>query len=104
MLCDSHRSPSRVCREPPGSLERAPYSAVQILRRGGTVSQQGVTVGEWPSEATLVADVIAFVTPGGVFPGWGDLRGSLAVEGRETAESVLTVACEGGVVVFRPRF
>ncbi len=63
-----------------------------------------MTVGEWSSEATLVADVAAFVTPGGVFPGWSDLRGPLAAEGGETAESVLTVACEGGVVVSRPRF
>jgi hypothetical protein len=59
-----------------------------------------VTVGEWSSEATLVADVAAFVTPGGVFPGWSDLRGPLAIEGGETVGSVPTVACEDGVVVF----
>jgi hypothetical protein len=46
-----------------------------------------VTVGEWPSEATLVADVAAFVTPGGMFPGWSDLRGPLAAEGDDTVGS-----------------
>lgn len=90
---------------------------------GVTVSQQGATVGEWPSEAALVADVAAFVTLADAFPGWDDLRGStrdelvarlrvflescptcegsLAVEGDETAESAPTVACEScGAVVF----
>ena len=85
-------------------LDTDPETLTVTNEEGLTVSQQGVTVGEWPSEATLIADVTAFVTPGGVFPGWSDLRGSLAAEGGETAESVRTVACEDGVVMFQPRF
>ena len=104
-------------------LDTDPETLTVTNEEGLTVSQQGVTVGEWPSEAALVADVAAFVTLGEVFPGWDDLRGStrdelvarlrvflescpacdgsLAAEGGETAESVPTVACEDcGAVVF----
>jgi len=42
---------------------------------GVTVTRAGHTVGEWPSEAAIIADVAAFFALGDQLPEWDDLDG-----------------------------
>lgn len=64
------------------------------------VTREGVTVGTWPSEAALVADVAAFVTLGEWLPAWDDLEG----ETRDELVARLRIflescpACDGALV------
>ena len=40
-----------------------------------TVTSGSATIGAWPSDAALIADVAAFITLGEHVPGWNDLSG-----------------------------
>ena len=41
-----------------------------------TVTNQSTTIGTWPSDGALIADVAAFITLGEHVPGWDDLSGA----------------------------
>lgn len=64
---------------------------------GFVVTQSGATVGEWPSEAALAADVAAFITLQEWLPGWEDLTGQTRDEliGRLRIFLEQCPACEG---------
>jgi len=41
-----------------------------------TVTNESTTIGTWPSDGALIADVAAFITLGEHVPGWDDLSGA----------------------------
>jgi len=82
-----------------GLLLEADPDTLTIERANGTltVTREGETVGEWPSEAALVADVAAFVTLGEWLPVWDDLAGGTRDElvARLRAFLETCPACDG---------
>lgn len=40
------------------------------------VTNESTTIGTWPSDSALIADVAAFITLGEHVPGWNDLSGA----------------------------
>lgn len=55
------------------SVDDAGEDGIAVRDESGSITR---TVGEWPSEAALVADVAAFVSLDEWLPGWGELDGA----------------------------
>lgn len=57
-------------------LDADPETLTLSNERGVMVTRSDQTVGEWPSEAALIADIAAFVALSEQLPGWEELDGT----------------------------